>query len=475
MKNSFKILRFLSSMLVIALAFAAVGMPELFGAAGLIMAAPLVLATFETSDDAKQKRSGIYEEMQTLINLRKSEKRQFTEDEQKRYGDLEKDWDALTDHIQQLEKDEKRRDTMTKTSARRTAEEKETAELRKYSFSKVIQTQMEGRNLDGLEAEMHQEAEKEHRDAGIGKAIEGVAVPSVIMRSMTATGQTTVAGDQGGTFIPTELRGLIEALRPRLVLAGLGANFIGGLQGNIDWPTGSAVVASWATETGELSDASPSTGKMTISPKRVGAVAGYSRQLLLQSSPSVEAFILNEFYKAIAQAVEQVAIVGGGSNQPKGILTAADVASVAGGTNGAALSYANVVALETAVAQLNADLGSLGYLTNSKVRGKAKTTLKDANVSGHIWEPGNTMNGYNVGVTNLVPSNLTKGSGENLSAAIFGNFNDLIVGNWGGLDIVVDPYSQKKKAQIEVVVNSFWDTLVVRKESFAKITDIITV
>ena len=475
MKKSFKIMSFFFSLLVVALAFAAVGMPELFGAAGLLLATPLILANYEDSNDAKQKRNEIHLEMEKLIALRKEEKRSFTSDEDKKYTEMRADFDKLTAHIKELEADEKRRLEMAGLQAKKTNQEKEREEIRKYSFLRVVQAQLEGRKLDGLEAEMEQEGKAEHRNAGIADPIEGIAIPSLVFRSMTATGQTTTAGDQGGNWVPTEKAGLVEALRPFLVLNQLGANFISGLQGNVDFPKGNSFEANWNTETGTSNDITPGTGIVPMSPKRLEATVSRSRQILLQSSPDVDAYLLRGLYAAIYQALERAAIAGGGANQPTGILATTGIGSVIGGDNGAAPTYAHMVELETKIAQLNADIGALNYLTNSKVRGKLKTTLKDAAVAGHVWEPGNTINGYNVGVTNLVPGNLTKGTAtEVCSAIIFGNFNDLVIGNWGGMDLVVDPYSLKKQAKVEITANTFWDSAVLRPESFSAMMDALT-
>lgn len=475
MKNSIKIMYFFFSLLVVALALAAVGMPELFGATGLLFAAPLILANYEDSNDAKQKRSDIWGEMEKLVALRKDEKRSFTPDEDKQYTELRADFDKLTAHIKELEADEKRRLEMAGLQAKKTNQQKEHEEIRKYSFLKVVQAQLEGRKLDGLEAEMEQEGKAEHRNAGISDPIEGIAIPSLVFRSMTATGQNTNPGDQGGNWVPTEKAGLVEALRPFLVLNQLGANFISGLQGNVDFPKGNSFEANWNTETGTSTDVTPGTGIVPMSPKRLEATVSRSRQILLQSAPDVDSYLLRGLYAAIYQALERASIVGGGSNQPTGILATSGIGSVVGGTDGAAPTYAHMIDLETKVAQDNADIGALAYLTNSKVRGKLKSTLKDSGVSGHVWETGNTINGYNTGITNLVPGNLTKGDASEIcSAIIFGNFNDLVIGNWGGMDLVVDPYSLKKQAKVEITANTFWDAAVLRPESFAAMVDALT-
>ena len=167
-----------------------------------------------------------------------------------------------------------------------------------------------------------------------------------------------------------------------------------------------------------------------MSPKTVGGFTDISRKLLKQSSLSVEAFVQQDLAEVLGRSIQLAAIQGGGSNEPTGILGAAGTGSVAGGTNGLAPAWSHIVDLETAVSVANADIGTLGYLTNGKVRGKLKQVAKNGAASAFVWGDGNQpLNGYQAAVTNAVPSNLVKGSsGAVCSAIIFGNFADLMIG-----------------------------------------------
>ena len=174
-------------------------------------------------------------------------------------------------------------------------------------------------------------------------------------------------------------------------------------------------------------------------------------------------------------AIQQAAISGTGqNNQPSGLLTLI-TPSVAGGTDGAAPTWANIIELETDVSVANADVGSMGYLTNAKVRGKLKGTTKANNQNGFVFEQGDMpLNGYRAGITNAVPSNLTKGAGTDLSAILFGNFADLLIGMWGGLDLTVDPYSGSTSGTVRVVALQDVDVAIRHAESFATMVDAIT-
>jgi HK97 family phage major capsid protein len=183
--------------------------------------------------------------------------------------------------------------------------------------------------------------------------------------------------------------------------------------------------------------------------------------------------VMNELIAAHAESLNDAAINGSGeSPEPLGILNMDGIGQVVGGESGSKLSWPNLVALETEVAANNADLGTMAYVTNARVRGAMKTTEKASGQAVYLMD-GNFANGYKTVISNLVPKNLAKGGASNLSAMIFGNFADLLVGWWGGIDLRVDPYTQAETDQVRVFARAFHDISVRRKESFAVIKDII--
>jgi HK97 family phage major capsid protein len=262
-----------------------------------------------------------------------------------------------------------------------------------------------------------------------------------------------------------------EALRKKLVLTSAGANYMGALTGNIDMVDGMAIKARWGAENGEIESTKKSFSTRSISPLRLGINVPVSKQLILQASKDVEQIIMADMIAAHAEALETAALNGTGTGyEPKGLLNTDGIGSVSIGTNGGIPTFENIVALETAVANANADLGSLAYVTNTKVRGAMKTVLKSAGVGGYIWE-NNEMNGYKAFASNCVPDDISKGTSSNCSAIIFGNWNDLWICQWGGLDVVVDPYTLKTKGAIDIMLNAYHNIFVKRGESFAAIKD----
>jgi HK97 family phage major capsid protein len=345
-----------------------------------------------------------------------------------------------------------------------------------YSFRKAIYdfATRQGK-LEGFEAEMHQEAVREAKETG--NTIKGIGVPMMVLENARMTrasaGQNKTTANDGGNLVQEEPLVYIDALRNRLVLVQLGARFITGLVGNLPLVNGGSFTATWAAEAGAVSATKMSVPKKTMSPKRMAVCGAYSVELLNQSSIGIEMLLRSELLKAHANGIE-IAAINSATNGPTGVINTSGIGAVAGGDNGLAPAWSHLVDLETQVAIDNADLGALAYLTNAKVRGKLKQTLKASGVAGYIWD-GNTINGYNAAVTNAVPSNLTKGTSDSVcSAIIFGNWNDMIIGQWGGYDMIVDPYSLKKVGDVEVVLNSFHDVALANVESFAAMKDALT-
>jgi HK97 family phage major capsid protein len=427
--------------------------------------------------ELKELRGEAQKKLEDMIELAKTQKRALTADEIEARDDLAKSLRDLKNEIEikEIIEEEKRQAAGRKMKADgKTSEQRE---IEKYSIVKAFRSKIEGRSLDGIELEMHQEAEKEARDSGIN--ITGLGIPAAVIdnyskRAMTATGQTSAAGDQGGMLISTEIGGLVMALRPKLILAGLGAQTFGNMVGNIDIVSGTSTSASWKGENDDMTETASETANYTISPKRLNALAKISKQWLIQTNRAFESKIMDDLLAAIAQAVELAGINGTGSNnQPKGILAWTGIGSVIGGDNGAAPTYALITELESKLELANVNNAALGYLTNPKVKNKLKNTKLDAGSGLYVWpQLSNDLNGYKTAISTLVPSNLTKGTANAIcSAILFGDFSGLEFYNWGGLDITIDPYTSKGKGQLEISVDSFWDTSIPEPKKFAAMLD----
>jgi len=270
----------------------------------------------------------------------------------------------------------------------------------------------------------------------------------------------------------------IDMLVNQMVLMSMGCTMLRDLNGNIAIPrqTGGAT-GYWVGENANLTESQQAVDQVTLSPKTVGAFTDFSRQLLLQSSLDVEAFVRMDIARTIALALDLAGINGSGSaNQPRGVLNTVGIGSVAGGANGAAPTWDNMVDLESAVANANAAMGNLRYLTNTKVRGKLKRSQMFSGTNGlTVWQAVQDQNAP-VAVSNQVPSNLVKGSsGAVCSAIAYGNWRDLIIALWGGLDLLVDPYTGGIAGTTRVIGMQSTDISARHPESFSAMQDALTV
>jgi HK97 family phage major capsid protein len=349
----------------------------------------------------------------------------------------------------------------------------EARDFKKLSIVRGLQLLAENKPLDGIEAEVHQIAQREASRNGV--ALEGFGVPAFIgnERGQTVTGQTTTAGDQGGVAVETEVNGLLSALWESSFLSQVGARRLAGLQGTPRFIVEATKnTPQELTETQEMSEDEILMSEFTMLPTRRGTAIPVSKQTLLQASIDVQQLVQDNITKGLDRKLNQdavtallAAIISGNGNL------------LALGTNGADPTYAHMVALETLVSNANAIGARNAYLLNTKTKGKLALTQKFSGTNGApVYGDDNTVYGYPAVVSNLVPSNLTKGTATSVcSAGIFGNFADLYVGMWGGMDFIVDTVTQAKKGNVLVVANMYWQVKVARAASFAGFKDATTV
>ena len=326
----------------------------------------------------------------------------------------------------------------------------------------------------GLEREVSQEIS--HRS---GRQTAGFFMPHATGWQTRDYVKGTAAA--GGNLVETDLLAdsFIDSLRNRLAVAELGATMLPGLVGDVAIPRRTATSTSyWVAEGADVTESTGTFDQVTMSPKVVGCFSKFSHLMQLQSTPQIETLIRNDFVLKIAEAIDLAAIAGTGSgNQPTGILNTSGIGSVAGGTNGAAPTLDNMLSLKAAVAVENADLPNSGFLTNSKVEA-VLGKLKDSNGAYHLSPYGSDIGRQQIAsrrllVSNQVPSNLTKGTGSNLSAILFGHFPDLLIGMFGELEILTDPYTSFQSGTVAVHALQAVDIAVRHAESFAAMQDAI--
>jgi HK97 family phage major capsid protein len=365
-----------------------------------------------------------------------------------------------------------------------------------YSIARAISAKAENRDLTGLEREMSDEIA--HR---IGRTASGFWLPpqALMEKNMYRSTQTTASGAVGGFVIETDnlAEQFIEILRNRSQVMRLGAQVL-----QLSEPTtiprqSSAGTANWVAETAATTPTTLGLTQITLSPKTVTAHFQYSKQLLVTGNPSIDALVRNDITNVIALAIDQVALHGGGSGEPNGIIASFDTTnSIITGTNGIAAAtfgttfYLASVSMETLLGNANADVGSLAYLARPSVRGVMKTAQRFSSTDSPVWntrlmvvgqQPSaggddGIVNGYRAAVSNQIKTNLTVGTATTIASCIFfGNWNEVLIGafNGGATDLVVDPYTLAGNRIVRVLAHQFVDVGLRHPLSFAVLNGIL--
>jgi len=425
------------------------------------------------SKELRMKLEALRKELETIA---KKASDQVTDEDRAAWVTKRTEYEDLAEKLR-IELD---RELFTRANAGSGLSVKDLRDMGRYSFRKAILAQLKGQELDGIELEMHQEAQREARELGFAAPMKGFGVPYALLSnkplSRASTGQNVTTVADGGYLVQEEPLLYYNALANKLLLPGMGAKFLTGLVGDLPLIEGGSFTASWLDEDATDTATKMAFDELVMKPNRLQVTGALSIQLLRQASVDVERYIEEALVTAHAQGLQTAAINGSGTPpEPRGILNKVGIGAVTGGDNGAVPTWANIVDLETEVATDNAEGPSMAYLTNAKVRGKLKQTEKASGTAQFIWDL-DEMNGYPAMVTNAVPSTLSKGNQSSaLSAIIFGDFSKLHIGQWGNLEIIVDPYSLKKKAEVEITVISYGDIGIVQPEAFAAMKDVITV
>ena len=347
---------------------------------------------------------------------------------------------------------------------------KEEKELRSFSISKFLRQSLPGETMDGIEAEMAQEGKREFQQS-IKGAAEGVFLPSALLRTYYYTNASEA--NYGQAFIEQTALTYIGKLRNATIGRRLGVRYLDGLQGNIAFVTGGAD-AAWVAEEAAASKQKPTYAKKVMAPKRLQVLQGVTYDLMHQSSKALDDLIMEDMVKAHAVALDAAIFAGSGSSgQPTGVLSASGVNTITiDASNGGPLTHDLLVQMETEVGIDNGLLDdTLAYVSNAKVQGKLKTIPQIAGYPYYLMNDGK-VNGYPFFMSNAIPSNL--GTGTAFSAAIFGNWSEVLVGSWGGMQLIVDPFSAKQNGVLEISAAAYHDVLVRTPEAFCKIVDITT-
>ena len=421
----------------------------------------------KNSVELRQERAGLIEEANNLLETCKTEARNLNEDEQVSYDAKMESIDKLKKDIEMVERQEKLNAEIASNVA--SAPVNEPKEVRGYSLFKAIQGSMNG-NLDGIEKEMHEEAVNEARSAG--RTINGLGIPSFMLEQrdiITEGGYTPDGGSAvaGSAIAPTNVLGFADAMREASVFDKVGASILTNLSANTTIPVTGASTVAWEGEVDSAADGGANFGKVELTPNRLAAYVDISKQLLMQNGAGAEQAIIRDLGRAVGQkmdaAIFSTANAGGGAPTSLGELTTGSITSEA--SHDASSVFSDLVAAEAALAEAGGLEGNLAYVCSPALLKDIKQAAQVAGVSAGFQ--GGIVNGYKSFFTN----GCTKVA--NTSADFFfGDFSKLYIGMFGGLDIMVDPYSVATSGQTRLVLNQYMDWGVSNGAGFVKATSL---
>jgi HK97 family phage major capsid protein/HK97 family phage prohead protease len=362
-------------------------------------------------------------------------------------------------------------------------------EKARYSMIRAVNAAVSGKwDKAGFELECSNEVAKR---LGRGPQNErGFFIPTNIQfgQRATYTVGTVGSGTTGGTMVATNLLpgSFIEVLRNKARVLQLGATMLSGLVGSVDIPRQTGQSSSfWTTEGSNTSQSEATFDKVSLAMKTIGTFSQITRNMLMQSTPDIDMIARADLLACIALGVDLAALSGSGSaGQPLGIANTSGIGSVVGGTNGANISIDNYIDLETQLTQSNAPEESLAYLGNAKTIGSTKK-LKST-TGQYLWtnSPGGQrsvtpgeINGYPMARSNQARSNLTKGTSSGVcSELFFGAWSEVLIGEWGVVEIVPNPYDAAvfKNGGVLLRVLQSLDIALRHPASFSVMSDALT-
>ena len=373
------------------------------------------------------KKEQLKVKLNSMLDVAEQEQRKLTDSEMQEFEAINKEITDLDNEIRSIKEETKQVKTM-----------------KNFSLLKAINDVANNRQLDERAQEVVEAGIAEMRKAG--QSYSGQIVLPIENRDIQATvegaGQENVAEDK---------LGILEPLRANLVLVNAGASYMTGLVGNVSIPVYSGSNVGWAGEVDAATNGAGTFTEVALEPKRLTAYIDVSKQFLIQDSNSAEEMLKRDIVAAISNKLEAT-ILGteaGSTTKPAGMLN-----GVTADSN--AITYEDIVNMEATLEGANVS-GEIKYIVSPTAKAALKTTKLDAG-SGKFAMEGNEVNGYPVLCTSAVAG----------KGVIMGNFNDLVIGQWGGIDLTVDPYTQAANGKVRLVINAYFDAKPRRAEAFVK-------
>ena len=270
----------------------------------------------------------------------------------------------------------------------------------------------------------------------------------VTLPAETRTITQTVSGDGvHDEIVETEFKGLLEPLYADSVISNLGITIYNGLPaGDFKVSAMGKGSAAWADETGSAAESKNTFSHVTLQPKRISAQLSYSKQFLAQDTIGAEAAIRRDIYNALVAQIQHTMLSAdaSGTNKPAGIFNGVTAKNIT--------SYAELCDVEATVDDSNVK-GERKYLMSNKAKAILRCMPKSSLTTELVLD-GNDIDGTPVIANSDVPT----------TQYAYGDFSNIVMGTWGNVDLIIDPYTLAAENSIRIVVNAFVDWKKVRKD-----------
>lgn len=389
--------------------------------------------SLEIMDTKAQLKQRAYE----MIDTCRTEIRMFTEDEEKEFNHIQKEIRNLNNTQKELEMSLRNSDEEIKQINNL---KKENKMEKRFSLVKAIRSIANNQQMDDVCVAIDNAGREEMRKSGLSMGGQ-IQLPTQELRAITVTAE-------GEDIVPTDIYNALEPLRSKNVLVQAGARFLTGLVGDVQVPIMSASNVGWELETAAAQDGAGAFTNVKLTPHRLTAYIDISKQLLNQDAIGVENLIRTDIINAVNNKLEATilgsAAAGAG---PAGMFY--------GQTPSLANTFATIATLESTVESANI-MGECKYIISPSAKADLRPLAKGAVVSQAIYANGEIDGTPAYSTTHI--------SGHNF---IYGDFSNLAIGQWGSIDLVIDPYSQAVNGCIRLVVNAYFDAKVLRPTAFA--------
>lgn len=385
----------------------------------------------------KDKKAELKKKALELIETCKTEIRDFTSAEADEYNSIKVQIEELNDELRKIDVELNKEDN-NKTNLINTKKNME------FRLIKAINDIANNRNLDETASAVIEKGAEEMRKAGLSS--EGqILLPTEQRAAITVA-------SEGEDVVETDFTSILEPLRAKNVLVNAGATFLTGLVGDVQVPVMAGSNVTWEGETATASDGAGSFSNVKLTPKRLTCYVDVSKQFLVQDSLDAENLIKRDIINAINSKLESTILgsAAGSATQPKGIFNVAS-----GDSLKSIADYGDICDLEADVEDANVN-GECKYVMSNKAKAALRGMIKGTNNTGMVFEHGQ--------VDGTEAYNTSNVEGKNIA---FGDFSNLAIGQWGAIDLTVDPFTQATNGKVRLVVNAYFDAKVLREGAIA--------